>query len=257
MLNALQRRRFWSLLFTFAVAFVLGAFFLHYANARASDYFEQKTALMHETHAQLQRDVASVASPEGLHTMDSSRARSFIAATRDSREHIGDSTDGLKTASSGLWPALFTSEYGFMKFRKTQQTIQTNTESIRKDITPYVAVVSALEHFFAYNPAVDTANFSRGSADTQERMERLRSGLEQARSDVAVYQDRQFAADILELLNAAEVAQEELEQTGDTEAFIATMSELQERTQSVLTSHHKTIHPRLQQNAVDIGRSLP
>lgn len=242
----------------FLTVFTLITFSLQQAHTHISEFFNRQTTSLHAERARLQKHIADLPSPEKIRISNPSTIQPSTTAARATHRNIEQVARNLEGGYGYTWLAAGTGEHSFFELRRANRTIRSEAGSIRADTSAYVDVLVALEDFFVYNPETDTATFSSGSADTNERMERLRNGLSDARSGVSVHaDDHRFAAEIVTILESAQASQTRLENTGDTKGFVTTFTRLQKQCRSVLVSHYKETHPRLQKNAVDIGQTLP
>lgn len=254
----LQQKRYLSLIALFGLVFALSFIALGYANTYSTNYIAQETSSLRGEQTNLQKNVNLLPDPNDIRLNDPAVTRSLIATSQSAAREIEQTTGTMQQHLKRPWLATFTAKYDLDKTREARHTLQTETHDIRSAITAYADTLAALEQFLVYDPAVDTEDLSLGSSDANERMKRLRGGLTKARTEVSVYSGNYgYAEDILALLATAETTQADLEATGNTDDFIAAFTHLQEEAQTILTTHFDTMRPRLQEQTVNISRSLP
>lgn len=254
----IRQRRYLSLVILFILVFVLSSIALRYTNAYSTHYIDQETSSLRNEQAHLMKNINLLTNPKDLRLNDPAVTSSLIATTQTAAQEIEQSADAMQQRLEHPWLAAFSSEYDLSKARESHLILQTETHNIYTAANAYANTLVALEQFFVYNPAVDTDKLSLGSSDANKRMKRLRGGLKEAKAGVIVYSnDYGYAGDILALLVSAEAAQTKLEETGDTDDFIATFTQLQKEAQTILASHYDTMQPRLHEQAVNIIRTLP
>ena len=221
-------------------------------------HFHDQYTQLRQDHARLNRAIAALpdADPDNPDALTRNYA-GFGSQTAAATADITEATTSLRDGYQRPWLAVFSSEYRYSDIDTTNQQLAEPAQSLQTAAAEHGTAITAMEEFMAYAPAVDLADYSPGSADTQERLQRLQTGLERAESDLATDSgDSQLNGRAQQILDSAQSARQQLHDDEDVEAFTATFQRLQAAWAEAVAQGHPETTERMQHDARTLGRSL-
>lgn len=230
---------------------------LYGAEALTASYFDSARQDTKQTSARISRAINDMPDPSGMEAgASNSEARFIVEQTTRQQEIIDENTQQLQTAYPIAYLATFSTSHQTSKLRSTNQRVQNHADDIQSKSADYTATLQASLEFIEYSPAIDTIDFSLGSADSNERMERLRNGLARADNELSQIDNSNLAQDANEVITAARAAQQELEDGGSVDDFVNDFQALQTSCIELLTDHYRSIRPELQKKTTSIGKNI-
>lgn len=242
------------------VAFIVFAVFsivLIWGEATATNYLNSHTQQLRTEQSRLLSQINSIPRPADMEKgIINSQSRFVIDTTATSHEEMIEISDQLGFGYRHLFVSLISREYETNELRAINREIDEITQDIDKEISSYSQNLSAMTNFIEYNPRVDTTDLSLGSSDSNERMDRLRTGLSTAIDEIEQLTSSEFHDQTLRVLRDAQSAQTELENTGEIEDFVDTIEELQNEYIQLTIDKYELILPQIRQQAISINRKL-
>lgn len=221
-------------------------------------HFHDQYTQLRQDHARLNRAIAALpdTDPDNPDTLTRNYA-GFGSQTAAATADITDAATSLRDGYQRPWLAIFSNKYSYDHINTVNQQLVETTQSLQTTATKYRTAIKSMKGFMAYDPAVDLADYSPGSADTQERLQRLQTGLEQAESSLTTdSSDSQLNYHAQQTLSSAQSAQQQLYDDEDVEVFIATFEQLQTTWTNNVTDNHQEVTRQLQQDVSKLGSSL-
>ena len=227
------------------------------AEALTTSYFDSARQDTKQASSRISRAINHIPDPADMTAgASNSEARFIVEQTASQQEIIDENTQQLQTAYPFAYLATFSISHQASSLRSTNQRIKDQADDIQSQSANYTATLQASLEFIEYSPAIDTVDFSLGSEDSNERMERLRNGLDRADNELSQVDNSYLAQDVSELIAAAKTAQQELEDGGSVEDFVDDFQALQASYIELLTNHYRSIRPELQEKITSIRKDI-
>lgn len=202
-------------------------------------FSRQKSNLLQD-HSIMLRETNQLPSPEGIVTgQQNADARAIVQITDDAVSTIETKQADISLGRSLPLASWFTARVSAGEVRTLRQEIDSTEQVLTSSLTPYQQSLEALLLFFEYSPRVDTLEYSAGSSDSVERMDRLSSGLEETKASLESI-DHELAAGLIEIIASAQRVQADLESSGDVGTFVDEFSALQNQAKDKAIEWHTT-----------------
>ena len=222
-----------------------------------TSYFDSLRQDTKQTSSRISRAINAMPDPADMTAgASNSEARFIVEQTARQQEIIDENTQQLQTAYPFAYLATFSTSHQASNLRSTNQHIEDQADDIQSQSANYTATLQASLEFIEYSPAIDTVDFSLGSEDSNERMERLRNGLDRADDELSQIDSSDLAQDVDELIAAAKTAQQELEDGGSVEDFVDDFQALQASCIELFTDHYRSTWPELQEKITSISKDI-
>lgn len=227
------------------------------AEASTTHYFDSHRQDAKQANALTSRAISSMPNPADMNPgASNSEARFIVEQTDRQQDIIDEKTDQLQTVYPSTPLATFSTNYSSSQMQTTNREVRNYADDIQSLSSNYNDTLKASLEFIEYSPAVDTVDFSLGSADSNERMDRLRNGLGRAKDSLSQIDNFDLARDTKQLIISAQSAQEKLEDGGSVDDFVEEFESLQSSSVEMFESHYTTLRQDLQQMSSSIANSL-
>ncbi len=207
-----------------------------------------------QSHARLLKAINNAPSPEEMQPgQPNSQARFIINSTQESAERAEDAASDLGYSFYDRPLAYLSSTYSGRDVRRFNRLARSEATDISDQFTKYAELLASMQEFIEYSPLIDTADLSLGSADSNERMQRLRNGLERSANSIEASKSP-ISEDALDIITRAQQAQDQLEADENVEEFVETFESLQLEYVGLASEHHQQLIDDLRQRAISIMR---
>ncbi len=245
-----------------AIAFLVATFLLFLFQPLFTGAIASKRTELLQAQATTLHTVNQLPSPNRM-VIGQQNADARFVSTRTSQltDTVIDEASNLSLPSRYFVVSAFTANTSPANVRELRGAFTVTSSSIQEDLYAYSATLDALLRFIEYSPHVDLIEYDPGTSDTQERMQRLADGLSDTRETLETIsnsapQHSAYINRLIEVIDEAIAAQRTLQETHNTEAFIAAASPLQKQATSILTEYFSAVQREANERLVQLSRLI-
>lgn len=225
---------------------------LIWMNSYATAYLDNQHTELRQEQAKMLKAVNTVPDPANIDPKNANPETTYIIDSTDKATQSAESAaESLRYSLIDKLMATFSGQYSAKELHENDKRIRKSSAAIAAELARYNQVLTATERFIEYDAKIDTAELSLGSADSNERMERLRQGLSKAEEDIDKIAGSSLANDVKNIIYRAQTTQKELESNGDTDNFVDKFEQLQAEYVELIDTHHDQMIPALRQQSID------
>ncbi len=137
------------------------------------------------------------------------------------------------------------------------RTIGNSTATLENNLSKYSEILNAMTTYLEYNSRIDTSKYSPGATATTERMDKLSDGLDKTLEELQSITQSKQRDDMIEIIQAAQSAQERLLQTNQVDPFVLLIEKTQEETIKQLAIYFESTMSKSRENISEIMNNMP